>query len=152
MEGYRASGGIQGAISQSAERLYARIDAKDRHLMRDMVLRLVSLGPDGEPVRSRVPRRLVASDDEHDQIIEMLIGARLVTSDDGVLEITHEALTRAWPRLQSWLDDDIEGQRMLHHLSSAADAWDSLGRPTVSSTGASGWSESWTGRMAPGPL
>ena len=80
-------------------------------------------------MRSRVPRRLIASDVEHDQLIEMLVGARLVTSDDGVLEITHEALARAWPRLRGWLDDDVEGQRMLHHLSSAADSWDSLGRP-----------------------
>jgi DNA-binding SARP family transcriptional activator/WD40 repeat protein len=127
--GYRASGGIHDAISQSAERLYAQIHIEDRHLMRDLVLRLVSPGMQGEPVRSRVPRRLVATDDEHEQIIEMLIGARLVTSDDGVLEITHEALARAWPRLRGWLDDDIDGQRMLHHLSSAADAWNTLGRP-----------------------
>ena len=52
-----------------------------------------------------------------------------MTSDDGVLEITHEALARAWPRLRGWLDDDVEGQRILHHLAAAADAWDTLGRP-----------------------
>ena len=80
-------------------------------------------------MRSRVPRRLVATDTEHEQLIELLVGARLVTSDDGVLEITHEALARAWPRLRGWLDDDVEGQRILHHLSAAADAWDALGRP-----------------------
>ena len=66
---------------------------------------------------------------EHEQLIEMLVDARLVTSDDGVLEITHEALARAWPRLRGWLDDDVEGQRIRHHLSAAADAWDTLGRP-----------------------
>ena len=53
----------------------------------------------------------------------------MVTSDDGALEITHEALTRAWPRLRGWLDDDVEGQRIRHHLSAAADAWEALGRP-----------------------
>ena len=127
--GYQASGGIHDAVAQSAERLYARIEVEQRHLLRDLVLRLVSPGSQGEPVRSRVPRRLVANDAEHDQLIELLVGARLVTSDDGVLEITHEALARAWPRLRGWLDDDVEGQRMLHHLSSSADAWDSLGRP-----------------------
>ena len=93
------------------------------------MLRLVSPGAQGEPVRSRVPRRLIATDPEHDQLIEMLVGARLVTSDDGVLEVTHEALARAWPRLRGWLDDDVEGQRILHHLAAAADAWDTLGRP-----------------------
>ena len=61
--------------------------------------------------------------------LSRLVAARLVTSDDGVLEITHEALARAWPRLRGWLDDDVEGQRIRHHLSGAADAWDTLGRP-----------------------
>ncbi|MFC7496294.1 MULTISPECIES: BTAD domain-containing putative transcriptional regulator [unclassified Nocardioides] len=127
--GYRASGGINGAVAQSAEGLYARVEVERRDLLRDLVLRLVSPGPEGEPVRTRVPRRLVGTDPEHEQLIEMLVAARLVTSDDGALEITHEALTRAWPRLRGWLDDDVEGQRIRHHLSAAADAWAALGRP-----------------------
>ena len=129
VDGYHASGGIRGAVAQSAEHLYARVDPGHRQLLRDLVLRLVSPGTDGEAVRTRVPRRLIASDADHDQLIELLVEARLVTSDDGVLEITHEALARAWPRLRDWLDDDIEGQRTWHHLSGAADAWDTLGRP-----------------------
>ncbi|RYP83267.1 hypothetical protein EKO23_19595 [Nocardioides guangzhouensis] len=127
--GYRASGGINGAVAQSAEGLYSQVAVDQRDLLRDLVLRLVSPGPEGEPVRTRVPRRLVGTDPEHEQLIEMLVTARLVTSDDGALEITHEALTRAWPRLRGWLDDDVEGQRIRHHLSAAADAWEALGRP-----------------------
>jgi WD40 repeat protein/DNA-binding SARP family transcriptional activator/energy-coupling factor transporter ATP-binding protein EcfA2 len=127
--GYRASGGIRDAVSQSAEQLYSRVHAARRHELRDLVLRLVSPGPEGVPVRARVPRRLVATDPVHEELIEMLVAARLVTSDDGVLEITHEALTRAWPRLRGWLDDDVEGQRIRYHLTAAADAWDALARP-----------------------
>ncbi|MEU6136255.1 PQQ-binding-like beta-propeller repeat protein [Nocardioides sp. NPDC047086] len=127
--GYRASGGINGAVAQSAEGLYSEVEAERRYLLRDLVLRLVSPGPEGEPVRTRVPRRLVGTDPEHEQLIEMLVAARLVTSHDDALEITHEALTRAWPRLRGWLEDDIEGQRIRHHLSAAADAWEALGRP-----------------------
>ena len=62
-------------------------------------------------------------------MIDLLVGSRLVTSDDGVVEIAHEALARAWPRLRDWLEEDIEGQRTLHHLAAAADSWDALGRP-----------------------
>ena len=58
-----------------------------------------------------------------------LVTARLVSSDAGVLEVSHEALARAWPRLHAWLEDDVEGQRIRHHLTAAADAWDSMGRP-----------------------
>jgi DNA-binding SARP family transcriptional activator/WD40 repeat protein/energy-coupling factor transporter ATP-binding protein EcfA2 len=127
VDGYRASGGIHGAVAQSAEQLYAHIEPEQRRQLRDLVLRLVSLGAEGEAVRTRVPRRLVAP--AHDGLVEALVAARLVTSDEGVLEITHEALTRAWPRLRGWLDDDVEGQRIRHHLGGAADAWDTMGRP-----------------------
>ena len=127
VDGYRASGGINGAVAQSAEHLYGHLEPEQRRQLQDLVLRLVSPGTEGEAVRTRVPRRLVAP--AHDELVEALVAARLVTSDEGVLEITHEALTRAWPRLRGWLDDDVEGQRIRHHLGGAADAWDTLGRP-----------------------
>jgi WD40 repeat protein/DNA-binding SARP family transcriptional activator len=129
VDGYRDTGGIRGAVAQSAEALYAQVPPEQRPLVRDLLLRLVAPSPDGEPVRSRVPRRIVATDSAHDELIELLIDARLVTSDDGVVELAHEALARAWPRLRDWLGDDIEGQRILRHLTGAADTWEAMGRP-----------------------
>ena len=129
VSGYQASGGIRGAVAQSAEDVYAEVDEDERRALRDLLLRLVTPGLDGEPVRSRVPRRLVVSDPAQDHLIDLLVATRLVTSDDGVVELAHEALARAWPRLGAWLQDDVDGQRILHHLTSAADAWNSLGRP-----------------------
>ena len=98
-------------------------------MLRDLLLRLVAPSPEGEPVPQRVPRRLLATDPEHERLIELLVGARLVTSDDGTVELAHEALARAWPRLRGWLDDDVEGQRILRHLAMAADTWDAMARP-----------------------
>ncbi len=126
---YRDSGGIRGAVAQSAEEIYTGLEPEQQALLRDLLLRLVSPGPAGEPVRSRLPRRLVAAGPRHDQMIDLLIRSRLVMSDASVVEIAHEALAAAWPRLRGWLDDDVDGQRVLHHLAMAADAWDSLGRP-----------------------
>ena len=48
VDGYRASGGIHGAVAQSAEQLYAGMAAEQRHLLRDLLLRLVSPGAEGE--------------------------------------------------------------------------------------------------------
>jgi WD40 repeat protein/DNA-binding SARP family transcriptional activator len=129
VDGYRATGAIRGAVAQSAEEVYAGIEPGQRYLMRDLLLRLVTHGVEGEPVRSRVPRRLIGSDPEVDLLIDQLVAARLVSSDAGVLEVSHEALARAWPRLRGWLEDDVEGQRILHHLTGASDAWNSMGRP-----------------------
>ena len=129
VDGYTASGGIRGAVAQSAEAVYAGIGPEQRVVLRDLVLRLVSSGTQGEPVRARLPRRLFSAEPDHQQLIDLLVGSRLVTSDAGVVEIAHEALARAWPRLRTWLDEDMEGQRIRQHLTTAADGWDTLGRP-----------------------
>ena len=128
--GYRASGGIRGAVAQSAEQVYEHAPPEKRPILRDLLLRLVTPSPEGDPMRSRVPRRIVASGPAHEQVIEELVAARLVTSDEDNVELAHEALARAWPRLREWLADDIEGQRIWRHLAAAADAWETMGRPT----------------------
>ncbi|MFI7061917.1 BTAD domain-containing putative transcriptional regulator [Kribbella sp. NPDC050124] len=127
--GYNASGGIRGAVAQSAEQIYEQTPPEQRTVLRDLLLRLVTPGPDGEPIRSRLPRRVVITGADDDAMVDRLVASRLVTSDDGVVGLAHESLARAWPRLRDWLDDDLEGQRILHHLAVAADAWDDLGRP-----------------------
>ena len=40
-----------------------------------------------------------------------------------MIELTHESVVRAWPRLRGWLEDDLDGQRIRHHLTQAAEDW-----------------------------
>ena len=127
--GYEASGGIREAVARSAEEVYSGVATEQQPMLRALLLRLVAPGPEGDPVPSRMPRRLVVTDPAQDEMVDVLIGSRLVTSDDGVVELAHEALAREWPRLRDWLEEDVEGQRILHHLAAAADSWDALGRP-----------------------
>jgi WD40 repeat protein/DNA-binding SARP family transcriptional activator len=129
VEGYQATGGIRGSVAQSAEEIYHQLPDEQRPYLRDLLLRLVTPTHDGEPVLNRVPIRTVATDAEHEHLVEVLIRARLVTSDDDTVELAHESLARAWPRLRTWLDDDVDGQRILRHLWLAAEAWDGMGRP-----------------------
>ena len=126
---YLESGGVRGAVEQTAEAVYADIDASLRSSMRSLMLRLVLPGPEGEPLRTRVPRRHVITDVATTGLVDVLVAARLLTSDADVVTLAHESLARTWPRLRGWLEDDAEGQRILHHVSAAADAWDALGRP-----------------------
>ena len=126
---YRASGGISGAVARSADRLYESLPPDQRTALRSVLLRLVMPSLDGEPRRCRIPSRAVGGDTARDEITARLIAARLVTAEDGILEISHEALVRAWPRLQAWLDEDSAGLRVLRHLAVAAEGWEGLGRP-----------------------
>ncbi len=127
--GYLASGGIRGAVAQSAERLYESLPEPERELLRQAMLRLVSSTDDGDPIRTRLPRRLLLTDPDRERMVDRLVTARLVTIDQDTVQIAHESIARAWPRLSGWLDEDVEGQRMMRHLSASADAWDGLGRP-----------------------
>jgi len=76
----------------------------------------------------------VATDPARERLIERLVDARLLTTDDGAVELAHEAPGRAWPRLRGWVDDGVEGQRILRHLTMSATSWEAMGRPTPSRT------------------
>lgn len=130
VEGYRASGEIRGAVAHSADRLYESLPADQRPILRSLLLRLVSPSPDGPPVRSRIRTSAIGGDRDRERVLRMLVLARLVTTEEDSVELAHEALARAWPRLQSWLDEDAAGQRILRHLTAAADGWESLDRPS----------------------
>ncbi len=126
--GYRATGGVHGAVARTAEQLYEALPTPQRTVTRALFLRLVEAGDDGEPVRQRMPRAAVVDEPTRRTIVDLLLRARLVTANEDSLEIAHEALARAWPRLRGWLDEDREGQRIRQHLTAAADDWASAGR------------------------
>ncbi len=127
--GYQAAGGIRGCVARSAEDLYESLTDPQRDLLRQILLRLISTTGDGDPIRIRVPRRQLLTDPDRTGLAERLAGARLVTIDRDTVQVAHESLARAWPRLAGWLEEDVEGQRILRHLTATADAWDGLGRP-----------------------
>ncbi len=128
VEGYQATGGINGAVAQSAERLYESLDLADRRSVRTILNRLVTVPAGGEPVAIRVPARVFRGAPDASRLLTTLVGARLVTVDAETVTIAHECLVRAWPRLRAWLDEDSEGQRTLAYLQVAADGWDRGGR------------------------
>ena len=98
-------------------------------MLRDILLRLVEASADGAVISRRVDRTRIAIDDAHAQIVDRLVDARLLTTDEESVQLSHEALAREWPRFKEWLADDVEGQRIMRHLGSAAAAWDAMGRP-----------------------
>jgi DNA-binding SARP family transcriptional activator/WD40 repeat protein len=129
VDGYQATGGINSAVANSAERLYDSLSLDDREVVRSVLMRLVTPTPAGEPIAARVPTRIFAGTAEAPRLLDLLVRSRLVTIAQDTATIAHESLVRAWPRLGTWLDEDAEGQRILGHLQVAADSWQSWGRP-----------------------
>ncbi|GAA1807920.1 BTAD domain-containing putative transcriptional regulator [Agromyces neolithicus] len=127
--GYTEAGGISGAVAQTAEQLYGELSEEQRRRLQSLLLRLVDATPELLPTRRRMPIDVVAADPRRAELVRLLVDARLLTSDDGTVEVAHEALARAWPRLTEWLEQDVDGQRILRHLSAAASGWDAMSRP-----------------------
>ncbi|HET7763349.1 MAG TPA: WD40 repeat domain-containing protein, partial [Phycicoccus sp.] len=127
--GYHSTGGVQGAIARTAEAVFDDLGPEDRALLKQLMTRLVTTGDEGLPTRRRISRSGVDSDPRRHALVERLLAARLVSSDGATVEIAHEALTQAWPRLRSWLDEDVEGLQLMRHLAVAAETWDQAGRP-----------------------
>ncbi len=92
-----------------------------------LFLRLVSLSDAGAPISHRVRRADLVHGHPHDEVVDALLAGRLLTADAESVEVAHEALGRAWPRLRTWLDEDREGQRILRHLATTAAEWERSG-------------------------
>jgi hypothetical protein len=84
--------GFRGAVAQSAEAVYERIPPQRRTVLRDLLLRLIPPARTASRSAAGVPRRLVVTGPDNEAMIDLLVGARLVTSDDGIVELAHESL------------------------------------------------------------
>jgi WD40 repeat protein len=62
--------------------------------------------------------------DDLTPVAHALAEHRLLSIDDGFVEVSHEALLREWPRLRDWLAEDAEGRRLSLRLERAASEWD----------------------------
>jgi WD40 repeat protein len=122
---YRDSGGIAHAIARTAEEVYDGLDDQQRALARALFLRLVQVAPDMADTRRRVPLSELAEfgSAELEAVVELFVQRRLLSADETHVEITHEALLRAWPRLVGWIDADRAGLRIHRQLTEAATAW-----------------------------
>ncbi|MFF8426910.1 AAA family ATPase [Streptomyces sp. NPDC016566] len=132
LAGYRAAGGIQGAVAATAERAWSGLDPAARTAARLLLLRLVRLGEDTQATRRRGTRRQLAQESadpgKTEESLEALVRARLVTLDAETVEITHEALLHAWPRLRHWIDEDRSDHLVRQRLEEDGRAWEASNR------------------------
>ncbi|MEU9803724.1 XRE family transcriptional regulator [Streptomyces sp. NPDC051000] len=128
LDGFRAAGGFEGALAQSAEALYASLTGRQQHLARQVFVHLIALGEGTEDTKRPVAREELDQDADTDAVLASAARLRLLTLGQGRVELTHEALIRAWPRLRGWLTEDRELLRRHRQLTDAARAWQSVGR------------------------
>jgi DNA-binding beta-propeller fold protein YncE len=135
MSGYSATGGVRGAIAETAEAVFQdQLNPAQRELARHIFLQLTELNKDDSlpDTRRRVAlSELILNPEEGAavrQVLTQLADARLITTERETVEVAHEALIREWPTLREWLAEDREGLRLHRRLTEAAHEWEQSGR------------------------
>jgi WD40 repeat protein/DNA-binding SARP family transcriptional activator len=158
-DSYRESGGVRGAIAQTADRVLQGLEPEQQAIARHIFLRLTELGEGAPDTRRRaklaelVPRPEDAPAVE--AVVRTLADARLITTSEDTAEVAHEVLIREWPTLRGWLDENRAELQLQRHLTEAAQAWAKLERdPGELYRGArlahaSEWAETHAGELNP---
>ncbi len=131
---YRALRGVAGSLARRAEELYGELSVDERVAARRTFSRLVTPGESGADARRRVVRSELGGSPEAGAVVERFGAARMLSFDrdaetrEPTVEVAHEALITAWPRLRGWIEDDRDAIRALRRLTAAAAEWDRSGR------------------------
>ena len=132
-EAYREIGGVAGALAQHAEATLERIGTEREGMVREIFRNLATAQGtravlDREELLSAFSDRVAS-----EAVLRQLIDARLLTTyetegEEGKsaghrVEIVHESLLSAWPRLVRWQTQDADGAQLRDQLRQAAHLW-----------------------------
>ncbi len=109
--GYRATGGVRGSIAAGAERAWESLDERDREIVRTMMVHLVYVTNTGTDVKMARPLSVLLAVGGEDRaaaarVVDHFVSARVLVVREGHVELIHDAVIVAWPRLKSWIQED----------------------------------------------
>ena len=145
LRGYARTDGVTDAVASSADAAYTSLAVPARGLVRQVFHQLVDVSPTGHLARRTAARadlyhpgsseqrrakdvdRGGADDADRpgdiDQILDAFARRRLIVVDAGTVQIGHDILLEAWPRLREWLEPDLTGYALYSQLRDAAAEW-----------------------------
>ena len=136
---YRQIGGVAGALARHAEATLAGIGDQRQPMVREIFRNLVTVQGTRAAMEVEELLSIFPDREEARQVLTALMDARLVTSFEVPgsgespgrrwVEIIHESLLSAWPRLVRWQTQDADGAQLRDQLRQAARLWESRSRP-----------------------
>jgi DNA-binding SARP family transcriptional activator len=138
LEGYRATGGVIGALARRAEELFEQLEPSAQKVVRQVFLRLVAVDESRTDTRRRVRRSelgdLAVPAGTLDEVLDGYGDHRLLTFDHDpvtrgpTVEVAHEALLDTWDRLRLWVDERRDDLVLRRRIGDAAGEWDDADR------------------------
>jgi WD40 repeat protein len=137
-EAYADIGGVAGALALHAEATMDKIGPERQAIAREIFRNLIT----AQGTRAVADREellsVFAQSANAEEVLRQLVDARLLTSYEveGAegqpshhrVEVVHESLLKAWPRLVRWQAQDEEGAVLRDQLKQAAHLWEEKGR------------------------
>jgi len=127
---YERTGGIEGAVAGSAQRVYDGLTPGGQTAARQVFLRLAATSSDGADTADRATRaeltegKSPADAQDVETVLEAFAAERLLTLAAGTVELSHEVLLTAWPLLHdTWLTDTRADRIVRTRLSTTAAEW-----------------------------
>lgn len=133
---YQRMGGIQGAIATHAEEVFNQLESTDRDYLPKVFRKLADVTESGTTIRCRTSLHSFGADDVAQRLIRVLVDARLVVISNQNLsrptvEVAHESLFNAWPRLTAWIQQRQDDLALLRQVRRAAIDWECSGRAST---------------------
>ncbi|MBX3084504.1 MAG: SUMF1/EgtB/PvdO family nonheme iron enzyme [Anaerolineae bacterium] len=132
---YQDIGGLNGALREHAEQTFGGLSEEGKQAARQLFMRLIEPGAtEQDTTRRRATiSEFTTINPEQDRlsriVIDTFVNARLLTAEDGSLEVSHEALIREWVRLGDWLREYRKDIELQQELSVATQSWLERGKP-----------------------
>ncbi|MEU9609321.1 hypothetical protein [Streptomyces sp. NPDC048057] len=135
VRGYRATGGIVGVLTATADAVFADLTPDERILSRHLLLRTVRPGrplegvpPTRQPVdRHALVRELCGPDPQRrataDALVDRFLRAGLLVPSGDLVQPAHDTLLRDWHLMRGWLADDPHWRLRHGQVRAATEAW-----------------------------
>lgn len=125
VDDYRRAGGLSSAVENLADGIVASLSTEQRRTARALFMRMVGL-LDDRAVRR--PVALASLSAATLAVARPFVDARVLSTTETQLHISHDSVLRHWPRLADWIEDGREQLRVREHLSRATRLWVDSGR------------------------
>lgn len=133
LQAYESMGRLQGSIIQRADSVFALLNIAEQAVAQKLFLQLVILSNANETVRRRImvsdALLISASREVVERVINTFGDSRLLIFDNDPLsrqptiEVAHEALIRAWTRLQLWIAENRSALMTHNRLMTSVRNW-----------------------------
>jgi WD40 repeat protein len=127
---YERTGGIEGAVADSAQGVYDRLSPGQQAAARRVFIRLTATSSDGVDTANRATKaELIGGKSpgearDIETVLEAFTAQRLLTVAADTVEISHEVLLSAWPLLRdTWLTETHADRIVRTRLHNIAAEW-----------------------------